>query len=208
VSAGVRHPPGRGGRLWLQGRLATAHRAAGLLDVKLRILRTEQERLAALAASSEERWQQACAEAERWLLRAAAVGGQRGLRREDGGQAEVDLRWGAVMGVRYPVSATCRFPPEATAVAATAAVPVAAAAYRTALEAGVAHAAARAAAEVVAAEVTTTRSRLRAIEDRWVPGLQEALRVLELSLDEQERADGLRLRWAAARRPGLVPPSR
>lgn len=199
----VRHPPGRGGRLWLQTRLATAHRAAGLLDVKLRLLLREQQDLEARAAQTEQEWLRACAEADRWLLRAAAVGGQRALRSPDGGTAEVEVRWGSVMGVRHPVGAACRFPPEVTAVTAvagTAAVPLAAAAFRTALQAGVAHAAARAAADVVAAEVTVTRTRLRAVQDRWVPGLEQALHDLELGLDEQERADALRLRWAAGRR--------
>lgn len=199
MTARVRHPPGRGGRLWLQARLATAHRASGLLDVKLRLLRREQQEREALVATTEQTWRQACAEADRWLLRAAAVGGQRALRSQDGGAAEVDVRWGAVMGVRYPVSAECLYPADVEAVAGTAAVPLAKAACRAALQAGVAHAAARAAAAVVAAEIATTRSRLRAVEDRWAPALEQALQALELSLDEQERADALRLRWAAAR---------
>jgi V/A-type H+-transporting ATPase subunit D len=85
-------------------------------------------------------------------------------------------------------------------VSASAAVPLAAEAYRAALVAGVEHAVAAAAARVVAAEVTVTGGRLRAIEDRWVPELEAALHALELSLDELERGDGVRLRWAAGRR--------
>lgn len=202
MSKGPRHPPGRGGRLWLQRRLATARRAAGLLDLKLRILLREEQRFTTLAQQTGEAWQERCAEAERWLLRAAAVGGQRGLRPEThGAAAVVDIRWASVMGVRYPASATCSVPPElpGAPVSATAAVPLAAAAYRAALAAGVAHAAALAAERVVAAEVASTRGRLRAIEDRWVPELEAALHRLEMALEELESADGVRLRWAAGR---------
>jgi V/A-type H+-transporting ATPase subunit D len=60
------------------------------------------------------------------------------------------------------------------------------------------HAAATAAASTVDAEVTATRQRLRAIEDRWIPRLHAALAEVELALDELEHADGVRLRRAAA----------
>ncbi|HSO55578.1 MAG TPA: V-type ATPase, D subunit, partial [Actinomycetes bacterium] len=47
-------PPGRAGRLWLRGRLATAERGLDLLDRKLRILRREQERLRLLERRTAE----------------------------------------------------------------------------------------------------------------------------------------------------------
>jgi V/A-type H+-transporting ATPase subunit D len=119
-----------------------------------------------------------------------------------GTAAEVDVAWASVMGVRYPSRATVRLPeePPRSPVAATAALPIATAAYRRALEAAVAHAAADGAARVVAAEVATTRARLRAIEDRWVPRLEQALAGLEASLLEAETADNVRLRWVARSR--------
>jgi V/A-type H+-transporting ATPase subunit D len=200
-----RHPPGRGGRVWLQRRLVTARRGAGLLDLRLRVLCREEERFTALAQRTGTLWDERCTEAERWLLRAAAVGGQRGLR-PDGpaGSATVDISWASVMGVRYPASATCRIPPVSpcASVPATAALPLAAGAYRAALEAGVAHAVAHAAARVVAAEVVTTRGRLRAIEDRWIPELEAGLHALDVALDELERAEAVRLRWAVRQRGG------
>lgn len=195
-----RHPPGRSGRLWLQRRLVTARRGAGLLDLKLLLLRREEERFTALARRTGALWEERCTEAERWLLRAAVVGGQRGLRPDERSEsAAVDISWASVMGVRYPASATCRIPPEppSASVSASAAVPLAVAAYRAALDAGVAHAVAEAAARVVAAEVLTTRGRLRAIEDRWIPELEAGLHALDGALDELERAEGVRLRWAA-----------
>ena len=36
-------------------------------------------------------------------------------------------------------------------------------------------------------------------EDRWLPLLRNALRERELALEEQEHADGIRLRWALDR---------
>jgi V/A-type H+-transporting ATPase subunit D len=73
-------PPGRAGRRWLAERLAAAHRAADLLDRKLRILRAEQDRYAELGRRAEGEWTGRCREADRWLLRAALVTGERELR--------------------------------------------------------------------------------------------------------------------------------
>ncbi|MGZ4582706.1 MAG: V-type ATP synthase subunit D [Nocardioidaceae bacterium] len=204
----VRHPPGRSGRLWLRRRLATARRGADLLDRKLRILRAEEQRLAELARRTRAEWEESCREAERWLLRAAVSGGERALRPDPGADpAAVEVTWSSVMGTRYPASATCRVPAESprSPVTATAAVPVTRAAYRTALQAAVAHATADAAARVVSAEVTTTRRRLRAVEHRWVPQLEAALAALEAALDENDSAEGVRLRWAADRQPPFEP---
>lgn len=50
------------------------------------------------------------------------------------------------------------------------------------------HAAAREALRVVSAEVTTTTARIRALRERWVPALRQALSQLDLALDETERA--------------------
>jgi len=53
----------------------------------------------------------------------------------------------------------------------------------------------------VRAELLATRRRLRGVEDRLIPRLEETLRLTELSLDEIEREEGLRLRWAHPERP-------
>lgn len=207
MTARLRHPPGREGRLWLRRRLTTARRGADLLDRKLRILRREEQRFVALADRTRGDWELHCREAEQWLLKAAVVAGDQAVRPDPAlAVAQVDVVWQAVMGVRYPASAAVRAPdphPQPP-VAGTAARPAAAEAYRAAVQAAVAHAVAVAAAEVVSAEVATTRGRLRAIEDRWVPRLEQALQALELALDESERADAVRLRWAAGRLPGVA----
>jgi V/A-type H+/Na+-transporting ATPase subunit D len=48
-------------------------------------------------------------------------------------------------------------------------------------------------------EAAATRLRLRAVKDRWIPLLEQARSEVALAIDEQERADGARLRLAARR---------
>jgi V/A-type H+/Na+-transporting ATPase subunit D len=214
VSSGLRAlPPGRAGRIWLRRRLAVARRGADLLDRKLRILRVEQQRYQLLTQRSATAWTDAHREAETWLLRAALVGGERAIRlAADGTDAEVAITWTTTMGVSHPVRATCQIP-ERQITAPTpdnTALVRAVAAYETALRAAVEHAVATAALRVVDAEVIATRRRVRAIDDRWIPRLTEAQRVLQFALDQQEHDDGVRLRWAAGhgRRSGTGPEGR
>lgn len=195
-------PPGRAGRLWLRHRLGTAQRAVDLLDRKLRILLAEQARFRLLAARTEADWQAGCARAERLAARAAVLGQQRELRlAADPGPAEVELVWTTVMGARYPAEASCHIPepPVGVRPAGTAALHQADQAYREALRAAVRHAAARESCRVVDAEVAQARRRLRALTDRWIPRLDAAAHALAERLEEDERADAVRLRWAAAR---------
>jgi V/A-type H+-transporting ATPase subunit D len=197
----LRVPPGRAGRLWLRHRLAVAERGVGLLEQKLRVLRTAQQRLHGLAERAERDWVIAAADADVWGLRAGLAGGQRALRmaaaREN---AEVHLPWISVMGVRYPGDASCVPPtgePGDGVVAGNAAVVRARTAYDLALQAAVRHAATSAAVRVVDAEVATTRQRQRALRKHWIPRLGQALAELELALEEQDRAEAVRRRWAA-----------
>ena len=188
-------PPGRAGRLWLERRLAVARRGADLLDRKLRILAAELDRLQAAAAATGQEWEQRCREAERALLRASLLGGQRSVRLAAGREfAEVRVSYTVTMGARHPDGTDCAVPGPATwdgpALAA------ARQAHADALAAAVRHAAASAAVSVIEAETAATRYRLRAVRDRWIPRLQEALTQVEFVLEEQERADGARLRQA------------
>lgn len=191
-------PPGRAGRLWLVRRLAVASRAAGLLDRKLQVLTSELDRLRAAAEQTGADWDAACQDAERSLLRAVLLGGERAVRlASDTGDAEVSIGYAVTMGARHPAGAQC------TAGLSEgwegAAVAAARQAYRTALAAAVQHAAAAAALAVVEAETTATRYRLRAVRDRWIPRLSQALVEVEFALEELERADTARLRrsWHA-----------
>lgn len=199
-----RMPRGRAGRLWLRSRLRAARLAADLLDRKLRILRGEQERFTALAEQTGQRWRASWRAADTWGLRGALLGGQRELRlAATPTPAGVTVGWASVMGVRYAAEATCRLPEPAAGHRSpgTAALVEAARAYRDAVDAAVAYAAAESARRTVDAEIAATRRRRRAIADRWVPRLEGALRELTAELEETERAEIVRLRWAAAHRP-------
>ncbi len=191
-------PPGRAGRIWLVRRLDTARRGADLLDRKLRILQGELTRRQAAAAQAQARWISSHADAQAWLLRAALLGGQRAIMLADDGQpAQVTISYELAMGVRYPGSTSCSFPPLVTWDG-----PVMAGAresHRDALAAAAEHAAAAAAVRVVEAEVRATRYRLRAVQDRWIPGLEQALADVTFALEEQERSDAARLRLASRR---------
>ncbi|WP_152189992.1 V-type ATP synthase subunit D [Georgenia satyanarayanai] len=193
-------PPGRAGRLWLQHRLTTAQHGSELLDRKLRILRTERESHSLLVERTGRALVAATTEAHRWSLRAAVLVGQAPLHLAVApAPATVEISWGETMGVRYPVTARCVFPEPAGDEPApgSAALVLAREACARALDAAAAHAAAQAAVRVLEEQEAATRRRLRAIEDRWVPRLRAALAEAELRLEEEERTEGLRLRWAA-----------
>lgn len=193
---GLNVPPSRAGRLWLQRRLATAQRGADLLDRKLRILRTELGQVREAAARTAADWQHRQAEAEAWLIRAALLGGQRAIRlASDGGLADVTVGYAVTMGIRYPASATCAIPsPETWDGPALAG---ARKAHRAALDAAVRHAVAAEAVRLIEAETLATQHRLRAIKERWLPRLEQALADVTLAIEELERADAARLRLAA-----------
>ncbi len=189
-------PPGRAGRLWLTRRLQVARRGAGLLDRKLRILQAELGRFREAEARTAAEWGRCCADAERWLLRASMLGGERAVRlAADSRPATVTIPYTVTMGVRHPASPVCDIPASVTwdgpAMTRTRQ------AHAAALEAAVQHAAA-AETLLVEAETLATRYRLRAIEDRWIPRLEEALAEVTLALEEQELADAARLRLAVS----------
>jgi vacuolar-type H+-ATPase subunit D/Vma8 len=113
----------------------------------------------------------------------------------DGRPATVTIPYTVTMGVRHPASPVCDIPASVTwdgpAMTRTRQ------AHAAALEAAVQHAAA-AETLLVEAETLATRYRLRAIEDRWIPRLEEALAEVTLALEEQELADAARLRLAVS----------
>ena len=200
-------PPGRAGRLWLRGRLAAARRSMELLDRKRQLLRRDRERLAILREETYRRWVASCKEAETWGLRAAMLGGSADVMLSSAtvaGRARVEVTWRNTMGVRHPEDPRCELPAlgPADSAASNAAVAPAAASYRRALEAGVARAVADTSFAVLDAELHATERRLRAIERRRVPLLEDGLRRLELHLDELEREERVVTRWAQHRLQG------
>jgi V/A-type H+-transporting ATPase subunit D len=195
-------PPGRAGRLWLARRLQVARRGADLLDRKLRILQAELGPFRDAEEQTAAEWDRCCADAERWLLRACLLGGQRAVRlAADGRLAAVTIPYTATMGVRHPDRPACTVPASVTWDGPV--LTRARQAHAAALQAAVRHAAAAEARRVLQAEVTATGYRLRAIEDRWIPRLEQALAEVTLALEEQELADAARLRLAVSpkRRP-------
>jgi V/A-type H+/Na+-transporting ATPase subunit D len=190
-------PPGRAGRLWLTRRLQVARRGADLLDRKLRILQAELGRFRDSEARTAAEWDRCCADAERWLLRASMLDGQRAIRLATDGQlATVTIPYTVTMGVRHPASPACVIPVSVTwdglALIRTRQ------AHAAALEAAAQHAVAAETLRVIEAEVLATRYRLRAIENRWIPRLEQALAELTFALEEQELADAARLRLAVS----------
>jgi V/A-type H+/Na+-transporting ATPase subunit D len=190
-------PPGRAGRIWLVRRLETSRRAADLLDRKLRILLSELDRLQAAAVETAAQWDRCQGEARTWLLRAALLGGERAVRLADDGQvADVRVSYETTIGIRYPAMAAYTVPP-----ALTWDSPVLAGArqaHRAALAAAARHAAVTASVRMIDDEVRVTRYRLRAVQDRWIPGLEQALADVTFAIEELERADAARLRLASA----------
>jgi V/A-type H+-transporting ATPase subunit D len=70
------------------------------------------------------------------------------------------------------------------------------------VEAGARLAAMEEAVRRLETEVNLTRRRLRALDQRWLPQLEDALRDLELALEQAELDDGIRLRHGGATGPG------
>lgn len=187
-------PPGRAGRLLLDRKLAGARRAADLLDRKLRILQAELRELSEQATRTEHEWHLRSAEAERRLLAAALLGGERAIALATGpSYADVRIDYAVTIGVRRP-AAVQYVPPPGFDPWAGPHVAQARQAHREALSAAVEHAAAASAVRIVEAEVVATRYRLRAISYRLIPNLEQARTEVMLAIDELERADDARLR--------------
>ncbi|MGX1372641.1 vacuolar-type H+-ATPase subunit D/Vma8 [Streptomyces canus] len=201
MTGGRRTPPGRAGRLRLRHSLDVAERGADLLEQKLRILRSEHERLVSAQEAAARAWHDLLSEAERWLLRGLLLSGEPALDAAATGiaPAEVTVDWTTSMGVRHPAAASVSVParPPTAAAPANTALVHAEAAYARAVRTAAEYAAARSAAELVGAEVVSTRHRVRALRRHWIPRLREALDRADLALEQAEHEDGVRRRWAA-----------
>jgi len=165
------------------------------------LLRREERRLATLEGLTRAEWDQRCRTAEGWMARALVMGGREALARGqlEQGTTVATVRWQSSMGVTSPGEVVTELGP-VPELTGPAALGPALDSYRDAIDAAVQHAASAAALTQVRAELDSTRRRLRAIRDRLVPRLEEALGALELQLDEVEREEILRARWARAER--------
>jgi len=196
--AGLRVPPGRAGRLWLRERLRLAEHGLSLLEKKLAILEQERSRLRQLAEQTRHDWEATCLAARTWQVRAELLGGQRSLRLAGPQHAtDVTVRWATTAGVRYPHDVDCASPPDdGEAIVGSTTLVAAAAAHRTAITAAARYAVADAAVRAVDREFVATRIRAQGLRRRRVPDLRAALARVELALEEEERSEGIRLRWA------------
>ena len=188
---------GRAGRMRVERRLRTARHGAELLDRKRQIMADELERLQLHAGGLRDEWETCARDASVWLQRATALDGQVGIRSAAPAEAAlVEVAWGSAMGVRYPVDASCTAPP-ASRHGGSAALSYATTAHRAAASAAVRLAAVQRAVVLVSVELEATHARQRAVENRWIPRLEEQLRTIRRRLDSQELEEALRLRWAA-----------
>lgn len=188
---------GRAGRVRVERRLVTARHGAALLDRKQRIMADELDRLLLHADTVRQLWEEQAREAARWLQRAAALDGEAVIGEASPAvPATIEVRWGVAMGVTYPVDATC-LQPQLPAAGGSSALSYATRAHGVALEFAVQHAAARRAVELLTAELAATRTRQRAVENRWIPRLEDELRTIRRRLEEQELEETLRVHWAA-----------
>lgn len=195
--AALRVPPGRAGRLWLRRRLDLAERGAALLDRKLAILEPEARRLAALRDQTAREWEAACLRARAWQLRAALLGGRHSLLSATAPAADITVHTATLAGVHYPAEVDCQLPQDLPSTTDTSATLLSArTAHREALTAAAQHAAASAAAHALHRELAATRTRVRGLRHHRIPALHNALAQLEFTLEEQERADLVRLSWA------------
>jgi V/A-type H+-transporting ATPase subunit D len=201
----IRVPPGRAGRLWLERRLEVARRGLEVLDQKRQTLLREQQRLSAELAETDQAWERQARKAAEWNDRSAAIAGARRLRLAGlhrGTRAELTVAWRNVAGAVVPLTATVQVgePVDFVSLGGGSSVALAAEAHTAALAAAAADAVARAAYEAVTAELAATVRRLRAIERRWIPDHKAALHKLELTLEQSELEDTIRVRWALEQR--------
>lgn len=200
----IRVPPGRAGRLWLMRRLEVAARGTEVLDQKRRTLLRERQRTAAALARAEQEWDRHARLAAESNDRALALAGERRLDLaavQCRGAATAEVTWRNMIGTVIPTDVRLDISgaPDFVALGGGSAVALAARAHREALAAAAAHAAARAAHEAIEREFSATTRRLRAIERRWIPEHERALRRLELELAERELEDLARARFARER---------
>ncbi|HVP76056.1 MAG TPA: V-type ATP synthase subunit D [Gaiellaceae bacterium] len=199
----ARIPPGRAGRLWLLRRLEAAQRGVEVLDQKRQTLLGARQQLTVRLAAAKEEWDARAGAAAAWNARSSAIAGQRLLRLaalHRAAQADIRVTRRNVVGAVVPAEATVEpgSAPDFVALGG-ASVALAARAHTEALAAAAEYAAVRAAHNAIEAELAATTRRLRAIERRWIPQHEAALRRLELALDESELADIVRARWASER---------
>ena len=192
-------PPGRMGKLWLRSRLELAERAVSLLEEKLRLLGERRDELHRRAEDARRDWYSACREAEQLGTSRRAVGGPAG-----------DPPCGAARAGRRSRSSGPPPPVCATPTAPTAPCPPRRQPNRDPHQcsdsAGQAGPTAPRSSPPPSAPPQSLRSppssgssvprelRARALNKHWLPRLHNDLARVEMELEEQDRAEAIRLR--------------
>ncbi len=193
---------GRAARLRVQRQLGVARHGVEMLERKQRIVAAEHERLLLRADGLGLEWTRQAETAARWASRASALDGWDAIRATSPvAGARIHVSLGHVMGLEFPDDATVDVPAPRPTGGSTA-LACAASAMADAVRAAAIHAALRRAAATVAEELTATRTRRRAVEHRWIPRLETELLGIERALDELEREENLRVRWAVGAQEG------
>ncbi|MHB8488597.1 MAG: V-type ATP synthase subunit D [Candidatus Dormibacteria bacterium] len=197
----IRVPPGRAGQVWLRRRLATAHRGIDILSRKQQLLAGERTRRSAQAATAEAAWTGACAAAEQWCSRSLRLGHRSQIAlitAQIDSPATIAVDWRNVMAVSLPGESRCAFPDFGLAAASggSSATDRAVRALADAVKKAADHAAIQRGLANIDAELVQTRRRLRLLQRRRLPQLEQALRESRERLAQSEREDTLRLRWA------------
>ncbi|HTP18538.1 MAG TPA: V-type ATP synthase subunit D [Solirubrobacteraceae bacterium] len=200
----LRIPPGRAGRTWLLRRLDVAHRGAELLDRKRQVLLAEQSRVRAQADQARGDWLRAASQLEIWTERAGLVDGELRLEllaRHAQARASLELSWTNLMGAQLPRAEAIEIPqpPPLSALGASSAAVLLARAGAEAARAAARYAIAQRADAELSAELGRAARRLRALRDRWIPQHEQALAALDLTLDEAQREQAIRIRWLTER---------
>lgn len=200
----LRIPPGRAGRVWLLRRLDVAYRGAELLDRKRQVLLAERARVRAQTERARRDWDEAAAQVATWTGRAGIVDGAIRLElltHHVRQPASLEVSWRNLMGARVPTAQLIDIPepPPVSALGGSSAAVLLAGACSEAVSAGARYAAARRAEAELSAELGRAARRLRALRDRWIPQHERALATLDLSLDEAQREQAIRVRWLVGR---------
>jgi V/A-type H+/Na+-transporting ATPase subunit D len=202
-------PPGRSGRLWAIRRRDVAQRGVDLLNRKRSALQQEQQGWLDVCASRRREWEASVAEMSLWSARAGLLGGRNSLLRMNAARGDwtpsVDVKWESTMGVELPVAAvvTSPSPQLGRAIAGSGGTAAADRSYASVMRASVAAAdvaVAEKALEAITRELRTTAQRIRLLEKRRIPDLRRFIQEIEFGLDEYEREQGVRARWAVSGR--------
>lgn len=192
--------------LELRRRAATATRGRDVLDQKRAVLQHELPAARAAAERARAELRPVLDDAQALLVRAAILSGADELERVAASQqarASVALRWESVMGVPVPHVDSVEIPPppDAGPLGTSATMDVAIERFRAALRAAAVAAAAAARHRRLLEDARRTARRVAALDHVWLPLLHDQIRQVAATLEEVERDELARARWATSSGP-------